>query len=114
MPRPKGSKNKKKVIVETVSVDFNVEVEELKKEQSILLSEIESLNSQMDDLKNGLKEKKTSLKENEKRLAFVVLEQERAEKEKAEAARKEQISTVLSALLEKGLSTEDILAKLES
>lgn len=91
MPRPKGSKNKKKVIVETVS-----------------------LNSQMDDLKNVLKEKKTSLKENEKRLAFVVLEQERAEKEKAEAARKEQISTVLSALLEKGLSTEDILAKLES
>ena len=114
MPRPKGSKNKKKVIVETVSVDFNVEVEELKKDQSILLSEIESLNSQMDDLKNVLKEKKTSLKENEKRLAFVVLEQERAEKEKAEAARKEQISTVLSALLEKGLSTEDILAKLES
>lgn len=89
MPRPKGSKNKKKVIVETVSVDFNVEVEDLKKEQAILLSEIESLNSQMDALKNVLKEKKASLKETEKRLALVVLEQERAEKEKAEAARKE-------------------------
>ncbi len=92
MPRPKGSKNKKTVVVTDT-------LEEIQ-------ARIAAIEVEIEELKKSLKEKKTLLK---------VLVKEKAEAEIVAAARKaeEDKAAILAAVEASGKSVEEILELLK-
>ena len=99
MARPKGSKNKVRIV--KASVDYAAVVAEKTSEKEKIESEVATLTANLDDLKTQLKVKKA---ENKKAAA---------EAKAAEEAKKGEAEDVLKKLLVSGMTAEEILAKLQ-
>ena len=100
MARPKGSKNKTRTV--KAAVDYAAVVAEKTAEKEKIESEVASLTANLDDLKTATKE--LTKAENKKAAA---------EAKAAEEAKKGEAEDVLKKLLASGMTTEEILAKLQ-
>ena len=100
MARPKGSKNKTRIV--NANVDYAAVVAEKTAEKEKIESEVAALTANLDDLKTQLKAKKAELKAATKELAKA-----------AEEAKKGEAEDVLKKLLASGMTAEEILAKLQ-
>ena len=109
MPRPKGSKNKPKI----VTADFATQIAEKQSAREALSAEIATITANLDSLKTDLKEKKTSLKAIDKEIVKLEVRKEKADAKAAEEAKKEEAESVLKKLLAEGMSADEILAKLK-
>lgn len=96
MPRPKGSKNKKKTVLSTESL---LSVEELQ-------LQIDKTAQEVEEMSKTLKSKKADLKD-------LLKARERAEKYAAEAKAQEEQSRLLEAVEKSGKSIDEILAMLQ-
>lgn len=112
MARPKGSKNKDR-IVKKASVDYAAVVAEKAAAKEKIESEVASLNTNFDDLKMQLKAKKAELKAATKELTKAENKKAAAEAKAAEEAKKGEAEDVLKKLLASGMTAEEILAKLQ-
>ena len=108
MARPKGSKNKTRIV--KVTVDYAAVVAEKAAEKEKLESEVVA---NIDDLKAQLKTKKANLKAATKDLAKAEAKKAAVEAKAAEEAKKGEAEDVLKKLLASGMTAEEILAKLQ-
>ena len=111
MPRPKGSKSKPKTIKTTV--DFSAQIAEKQSAKETINAEIASITANIDTLKADLKAKKAELKSIDKEIARIEAKKIKAETKAAESAKKAEAEDVLKKLLARGVSADDILAKLK-
>ena len=109
MPRPKGSKNKPKI----VTADFATQIAEKQSAEEALTAEIASIAANIDTLKADLKEKKASLKAIDKEIVKLEAKKEKADAKAAEVVKKAEAESVLKKLLAEGMSADEILAKLK-
>ena len=109
MPRPKGSKNKPKI----VTADFATRIAEKQSAKEALSAEIASITANIDTLKADLKEKRAALKKAEKEVATLEAKKAKADARAAEEARKAEAEVVLKKLLASGMSADEILEKLK-
>ena len=109
MPRPKGSKNKPKI----VTADFATQIAEKQSAEEALTAEIASIAANIDTLKADLKVKKTALKKAEKEVAMLEAKKAKADAKAVEEAKKTEAESVLKKLLAEGMSADEILAKLK-
>ena len=110
MARPKGSKNKTRIV--NANVDYAAVVAEKTAEKEKIESEVAALTANLDDLKTQLKAKKAELKA-AKELAKAENKKAAAEAKAAEEAKKGEAEDVLKKLLASGMTAEEILAKLQ-
>ena len=111
MARPKGSKNKDRIV--KASVDYAAVVAEKAAAKERIEAEVASLNANFDNLKMKLKAKKAELKAATKELAKAENKKAAAEAKAAEEAKKGEAEDVLKKLLASGMTAEEILAKLQ-
>ena len=111
MPRPKGSKNKPKIVKATV--DFTVQISEKQAAKEAVTAEIVSITANIDTLKADLKTKKAELKSIDKEIARIEAKKVKAETKAAESAKKAEAEAVLKKLLASGVSADEILTKLK-
>ena len=111
MVRPKGSKNKTRIV--NANVDYAAVVAEKTAEKEKIESEVAALTANLDDLKTQLKAKKAELKAATKELAKAENKKAAAEAKAAEEAKKGEAEDVLKKLLASGMTAEEILAKLQ-
>ena len=111
MPRPKGSKNKTKIV--KAAVDFTAQIAEKQAAKEAATTEIASITANIDALKADLKTKKAALKSIDKEIARIEAKKVKAESKAAESAKKAEAEDVLKKLLASGVSADDILAKLK-
>ena len=111
MARPKGSKNKARIV--KASVDYAAVVAEKTAEKEKIESEVATLTANLDDLKTQLKAKKAELKAATKELTKAENKKAAAEAKAAEEAKKGEAEDVLKKLLASGMTAEEILAKLQ-
>ena len=111
MPRPKGSKNKSKIVKATV--DFTAQFSEKQAAKEGVTAEIAPITANIDALKADLKTKKASLKAIDKEIARIEVKKVKAETKVAESAKKAEAEDVLKKLLASGMSADEILAKLK-
>ena len=109
MPRTKGSKNKPKAMI----ADFASQIAEKQSAREALSAEIASVIANIDSLKADLKEKKASLKAIDKEIAKLEAKKAKADAKAAEEAKKAEAESVLKKPLAKGMSADEILAKLK-
>lgn len=111
MPRPKGSKNKKTLEAEARLGERIAEqrsaLAQLEKEQNKLLKEIAAR-------KDRLKLVQKELRRGEKALEKLAAKKLEVDAEAAEAAKKQEMHQLVSALMESGLSSQEILRRLEN
>ena len=109
MPRPKGSKNKPKI----VTADFATQIAEKQSAKEALTAEIASITANIDTLKADLKVKKATLKKVEKEVEMLEAKKAKADAKAAEDAKKAEAESVLKKLLAEGMSADEILTKLK-
>ena len=100
MPRPKGSKNKAKVLD---GIDYAAQIAEKNTAAESLAEEIAALGTNIAALNADRKTKEAELKKINKEIAYV----------HAEAAKKAEAEDVLKKLLSSGMSADEILEKLK-
>ena len=105
MARPKGSKNA--VRTKKTNVDYAAIVAEKTTAKEQIETEIAALSDNISVLKEQLKSKKSALKVAAKELSKAEAKKVAAEKKAAEA------ESVLKKLLASGMSSDDIIAKLQ-
>ena len=108
MARPKGSKNKTRIV--NANVDYAAVVAEKTAEKEKIESEVAALTANLDDLKTQLKAKKAELKAATKELTKAENKKAAAEAKAAEEAKKGEAEDVLKKLLASGMTAEEILA----
>lgn len=110
MARPKGSKNKAKVLD---GVDYAAQIAEKNTAAESLAEEIAALGTNIAALNAERKSKEAELKKLNK--AVTKLEKKKAEADEkiAEAAKKAEAEDVLKKLLSSGMSADEILKKLK-
>ncbi len=117
MPRPKGSKNKPKTGVKAVAKkttkNYEAVLAEKTAEKEQLAAEIAALTADLDSLKAQIKTKKAALKAADTQIAKAAAKKAAAEEKAAAEARKVEVSSVLDKLLAGGMTTEQILEKLQ-
>lgn len=111
MPRPKGSKNKKKAT--TASTDYAALIAEKQTAKAELTAQVESKNEQLAALKAELKELNRQVKSLDKEIAKLETAQAVQEAAQAEEAKKVELENVLQQLMSEGVSAQDILDKLQ-
>ena len=111
MARPKGSKNKTRIV--NANVDYAAVVAEKTAEKEKIESEVAALTANLDDLKTQLKAKKAELKAATKELTKAENKKAAAEAKAMEEAKKGEAEDVLKKLLASGMTAEEILAKLQ-
>ena len=111
MPRPKGSKNKPKIVKATV--DFAAQIAEKQSAKEAVSAEIASITTNIDALKADLKAKKAELKSIGKEIARIEVKKVKAETKAAESAKKAEAEAVLKKLLASGMTADEILEKLK-
>ena len=111
MPRPKGSKNKKKAA--TVNVDYATQISEKQAAKADLIQQIESKTEELAALKTELKTLNAQVKLLDKEIAKLETAQAAHEAAEAEAAQKAELEEVLKKLMADGMSTQEILDKLK-
>lgn len=111
MPRPKGSKNKKKAA--TVNVDYATQISEKQAAKVDLIQQIESKTEELAALKTELKTLNAQVKLLDKEIAKLETAQAAHEAAEAEAAQKAELEEVLKKLMADGMSTQEIMDKLK-
>lgn len=110
MARPKGSKNKAKVLD---SVDYAAQITEKNAAAESIAEEITSLGSNIAALNAERKAKEAELKKLNKEIAKLEKKKADADEKIAEAAKKAEAEDVLKKLLSSGVSADEILEKLK-
>ena len=111
MARPKGSKNKTRIV--KASVDYAAVVAEKTAEKEKIESEVATLTANLDDLKTQMKAKKAEWKAVAKELTKAENKKAAAEAKAMEEAKKGEAESVLKKLLASGVSADEIIAKLQ-
>ncbi len=111
MPRPKGSKNKKKAA--TVNVDYATQISEKQAAKADLIQQIESKTEELAALKTELKTLNAQVKLLDKEIAKLETAQAAHAAAEAEAAQKAELEEVLKKLMADGMSTQEIMDKLK-
>mgnify|MGYP002801931587 CR=1 FL=1 len=111
MPRPKGSKNKKKAI--QANTDYAALIVEKQASKAELTAQVESKNEQLAVLKAELKALNGQVKSLDKEIAKLETAQVEQEAAAAEEAKKAELESVLQQLMSEGMSAQDILDKLK-
>ena len=110
MPRPKGSKNKKKAAVSIV--DYAAQISERQTAKTEVAQQIESKNEELAALKAELKELNAQAKSLDKEISKLEAVQAAQEAAEAEAAQKAELEVVLKKLMADGMSAQEIMDKL--
>lgn len=110
MPRPKGSKNKKKAAVSIV--DYAAQISEKQTTKTEVAQQIESKNEELAALKAEMKELNAKAKSLDKEISKLEAAQAAQEAAKAEAAQKAELEEVLKKLMADGMSAQEIMDKL--
>ena len=110
MPRPKGSKNKSKMVN---VINFADDIAAKNNERDSISAEIKTIEENIATLKESLKEKKAALKSVDKEIAKLEKQQAVYEAAQAEAAKRSELDSVLNKLLADGVSASEILEKLK-
>lgn len=110
MPRPKGSKNKAKVLD---GVDYAAQIAEKNTAAESLAQEIASIGDNIGALNAQRKAKHVELNKLNKEIAKLEKKKADADAKVAEAAKKAEAEDVLKKLLAEGMSTDEILEKLK-
>lgn len=110
MPRPKGSKNKTKVID---GVDYAAQIAEKNAIAESLAQEIAAIGDDIATLNADRKAKEVELRKITKEVAKLEKKKAEADAKIAEAAKKAEAEDVLKKLLDSGMSTDEILEKLK-
>lgn len=110
MPRPKGSKNKSKVLD---GVDYAAQIAEKNVAAESLAQEIEELGNNIGALNADRKAKHAELNKLNKEIAKLEKKKAVADQKIAEAAKKAEAEDVLKKLLSSGVSADEILEKLK-
>lgn len=110
MARPKGSKNKAKVLDE---VDYAAQIAEKNTAAESLAEEIAALGTNIAALNAERKSKEAELKKLNKEVTKLEKKKAEADEKIAEAAKKAEAEDVLKKLLSSGMSADEILEKLK-
>lgn len=110
MPRPKGSKNKAKVLD---GIDYAAQIAEKNTAAESIAEEIAALGTNIAALNADRKAKEVELKKINKEIAKLEKKKAAADEKIAEDAKKAEAEDVLKKLLSSGMSTDEILEKLK-
>lgn len=110
MARPKGSKNKAKVLD---GVDYAAQIAEKNTAAESLAEEIAALGTNIVALNAERKSKEAELKKLNKEVTKLEKKKAEADEKAAEAAKKAEAEDVLKKLLSSGMSADEILEKLK-
>ena len=110
MARPKGSKNKAKVLD---GVDYAAQIAEKNAAAESLAQEIAAIGDNIGALNAQRKAKHVELNKLNKEIAKLEKKKANADAKVAEAAKKAEAEDVLKKLLAEGMSTDEILEKLK-
>ena len=110
MPRPKGSKNKKKTAV--ADVDYAAQIAEKMSARADADQQIQAKTDELNALKAELKTLKTQVKALDKEISKLEAAQAAQEAAEAEAAQKAELEEVLKKLMADGMSAQEIMDKL--
>ncbi len=110
MARPKGSKNKAKVLD---GVDYAAQIAEKNTAAESLAQEIAAIGDNIGALNAQRKAKHVELNKLNKEIAKLEKKKADADAKVAEAAKKAEAEDVLKKLLAEGMSTDEILEKLK-
>lgn len=110
MPRPKGSKNKAKVLD---GIDYAAQIAEKNAAAESLAQEIAAIGDNIGALNAQRKAKHVELNKLNKEIAKLEKKKADADAKVAEAAKKAEAEDVLKKLLAEGMSTDEILEKLK-
>ena len=110
MPRPKGSKNKTKVID---GVDYTAQIAEKNTAAEIVAKEIEELGDKIGALNAERKAKEAELRTLNKEIAKLTKKKETADAKIAEEAKKAEAENLVKKLLAEGMSVDEIVDALK-
>ena len=110
MARPKGSKNKTKVLN---GIDYAAQIAEKNTAAESLTEEIAALGTNIAALNAERKSKEAELKKLNKEVTKLEKKKAEADEKAAEAAKKAEAEDVLKKLLSSGMSVDEILEKLK-
>lgn len=110
MARPKGSKNKSKVLD---GIDYAAQIAEKNAAAESLAQEIAAIGDNIGALNAQRKAKHVELNKLNKEIAKLEKKKADADAKVAEAAKKAEAEDVLKKLLAEGMSTDEILEKLK-
>lgn len=110
MARPKGSKNKAKILD---GVDYAAQIAEKNTAAESLAEEIAALGTNIAALNAERKSKEAELKKLNKEVTKHEKKKAEADEKIAEAAKKAEAEDVLKKLLSSGMSADEILEKLK-
>lgn len=110
MARPKGSKNKAKVLD---GVDYAAQIAEKNTAAESLAEEIAALGTNIVALNAERKSKEAELKKLNKEVTKLEKKKAEVDEKIAEAAKKAEAEDVLKKLLSSGMSADEILEKLK-
>ena len=110
MPRPKGSKNKTKVLD---GIDYAAQIAEKNTAAESLAEEIAALGTNIATLNAKRKAKEAELKKVNKEIVKLEKKKTDADAKVAEAAKKAEAEDMLKKLLSSGVSADEILEKLK-
>jgi septal ring factor EnvC (AmiA/AmiB activator) len=110
MARPKGSKNKVKVLD---GIDYAAQIAEKNAAAESLAQEIAAIGDNIATLTADRKAKHVELNKLNKEIAKLEKKKAIAEQKIAEAAKKAEAENVLKKLLNSGMSADEILEKLK-
>lgn len=110
MARPKGSKNKTKILD---GIDYAAQIAEKNTAAESLAEEIAALGTNIVALNAERKSKEAELKKLNKEVTKLEKKKAEADEKAAEAAKKAEAEDVLKKLLSSGMSTDEILEKLK-
>lgn len=110
MARPKGSKNKVKVLD---GIDYAAQIAEKNTAAESLAEEIAALGTNIAALNAERKSKETELKKINKEIAKLEKKKADADEKIAEAAKKAEAEDLLKKLLAEGMSADEIVEALK-
>ncbi len=110
MPRPKGSKNKAKVLD---CIDYAAQIAEKNAAAESISQEIAAIGDDIGALNAQRKAKHVELNKLNKEIAKLEKKKADADAKAAEAAKKAEAEDVLKKLLNSGVSADEILEKLK-
>ena len=109
MPRPKGSKNKKTLEAEA---RLGETIAEQKAALAVLAKEQKKLLKEIGVRKDRLKTVQRELRKGEKNLKKLAEKKTEADAAAAETVKKQKMQELVTALMDSGMSSEEILKKL--
>lgn len=110
MPRPKGSRNKKTVIMPT---DFELQIAQKQAELDALNDEQKNVSAAVAEGNARLKEIKKSVLKLQKEIARIEMEKAEVETAAAIAAKKEELQATIDKLVADGTPIDAIIEKLK-